>query len=171
MIEVREKSEVRYGQEHGKNLIKISKKLIKNQELLRLLINTDLDPLNKETNPRQIDGITLLNKNILFVPLLLSTKEDISSKIVLIYDDGEINSLNSDNENISLLINIYCPFKQWQIVGDDLRPFAIMSEVRKSLQGVRINGLGELKYLGFSLSTLTEEMGSYVMRFTINAFS
>jgi len=46
-----------------------------------------------------------------------------------------------------------------------------MSEIRKDLQGARINGLGELQYHGFSLSTLTEEMGSYVMRFSINAFS
>ena len=52
-----------------------------------------------------------------------------------------------------------------------MRPFAIMSEVRKSLQDKRLNGLGEIKYLGFNLSTLTEEMGCYVMRFKINAFS
>jgi hypothetical protein len=46
-----------------------------------------------------------------------------------------------------------------------------MSEIRKSLQDKRINGLGEIKYLGFSVSTLTEELGCYSMEFTINAFS
>ena len=54
---------VKYGQEHGKNLIKISKKLIQNQDLLKLLVNTDLDPLDKDKHPEYIDGLTLMNKN------------------------------------------------------------------------------------------------------------
>ena len=46
-----------------------------------------------------------------------------------------------------------------------------MAEIRKSIQDKRLNGLGEIKYLGFNLASLTEEMGSYIMRFSINAFS
>jgi len=34
-------------------------------------MNTDLDPLNSDKHPEQIDGLDLLNKNIRFVPLLL----------------------------------------------------------------------------------------------------
>lgn len=169
-MEIKE-SKVRYGQEHGKNLIKIGKKLISSQDLLMLLMNTDLDPTNRETHKEQINGLELLNKNIRFVPLMLIDDQKETSKIVLVYDEGDVNNYNSDNENMSLLINIYCPFNEWLIAGDNLRPFAIMSEIRKVLQGARINGLGEIKYLGFSLSTLTEEMGAYVMRFTINAFN
>jgi len=45
-----------------------------------------------------------------------------------------------------------------------------MAEVRKSLQNKRINGLGEIRYEGFDLSTLTNQMGSYLLRFTIGAF-
>lgn len=162
---------VKYGQEHGKNLIKISKKLIQNQDLLKLLVNTDLDPLDKDKHPEYIDGLTLMNKNIRVVPLLKADDQTTSSKLVLLFDEGEINSSNSDNENVSLMINVYCPFEEWLIAGDQLRPFAIMSEIRKSIQDKRINGLGEIKYLGFSISTLTEEMGCYTMRFFINAFS
>ena len=86
-------------------------------------------------------------------------------------EDKEVLVIYSDNENLSLMINVYCPFEEWLIVGDTLRPFAIMSEIRKSIQDKRINGLGEIKYSGFSVSTLTEEMGCYVMGFEINAFS
>jgi hypothetical protein len=49
------------------------------------------------------------------------------------FDEGVISSANPDNENISLLVNIFCPFKEWLIAGDTIRPFAIMSEVRQSL--------------------------------------
>ena len=41
-------STVKYGQEIGPNLIKIAKKLLQNENLLMLLENTDLDPLNKD---------------------------------------------------------------------------------------------------------------------------
>lgn len=164
-------SKVKYGQEIGANLIKIAKKLLDNQNLCKLLVNTDLDPLNPNTHPNNIDGISLLHKNIRVVPLVTAEDQTTETKIVLLFDEGEVNRSNSDNENLSLLINIYCPFKEWNITGDTLRPFAIMSEIRKSIQDKRINGLGEIVYRGFNVSTLTEEMGSYMMRFAINAFS
>ena len=151
--------------------MKLSKRLTANQELCMLLVNTDLDPINKEKHPEKINGLNLLNKQIRFVPLLTADEQNTTSKIVLVFDEGQVNSSNSDNENLSLLINIYCPFKEWSITGDTLRPFAIMSEIRKSIQDKRINGLGEIIYRGFNVSTLTEEMGSYMMRFAINAFS
>lgn len=164
-------SSVKYGQEHGRNLIKICKKLFKNENLCRLLVNTDLDPLNKDKHPEQINGMELFQKNIRVVPLLRDDEQTTESKIILFYDSGDINSSNSDNENLSFVINVYCPFKEWRITGDDLRPYAIMSEIRKSLQDTRINGLGEIRYEGFELSTLTEEMSAHTMRFYINAFS
>lgn len=165
-----EQSTVKYGQELGINLIKIAKKLCHNATLCDLLINTDLDPVNKEKHPNIIDGIQLLHKNIRVIPLITAEEQSTQSKIVLLYDESSIDS-NIDNEHLSFIINVYCPFSEWLITGDTLRPFAIMSEIRKSIQDKRLNGLGEIRYLGFGVSTLTEEMGAYTMRFSINAFS
>lgn len=169
-------STVKYGQEIGKNLIKIGKKLMKDQTLLKLLVNTGRDPLNPAVYPNEIDGLKVMNKNIRFVPLLTLKEikdgsQNTESKLVIFFDEGSINGLNSDNENLSLVINVYCPFDEWLITGDNLRPFAIMSQIRQTIQDRRINGLGEIKYLGFSVTSLTEEMGCYSMRFAINAFS
>ena len=165
-----DKSQVKYGQELGPNLLKVAKKLTQNKELAMLLENTDLDPLNKEKHPDEVDGLKLLNSLIRVVPLLTTEEQNTKSKIVILFSDGSITS-NSDNENIELTIAVYCPFKEWLITGDTIRPFAIMAEIRKSLQDKRINGLGEITYQGFNISTLTEEMGAYIMRFRINAFS
>ena len=164
-------SKVKYGKELGPNLRKIALRLAKNEELCKLLINTDLDPLNKDKHPEKIDWKQLLGKQIRFIPLLDAKDQTTTSKIVLFFDEGEISSINSDNENLSLNINVYCPFKEWVIAGESLRPFDIMSRIREEIQDRRINGLGEIRYLGFSLSSLTEEMSCYSMRFEINAFS
>lgn len=162
-------SKVRYGQEHGRNLIKIAKKLISNQNLCKLLVNTDLDPLNPETHG-EVDGMKLLHNNIKVVPYVDGMNQSSESKITILYETGAAGS-NSDNETIRLNIGIYCPFDTWIITGDSLRPFAIMSEIRKTLEGVRINGLGEIAYEDFVLTVLSEEVGGYRLGFYINAFS
>lgn len=135
-----------------------------------LLENTDLDPLNKDTHPAPPNPMEIFNKLIRVVPLVTPEEQNTKSKIILLFSEGEVRG-NYDNESLTLLIHIYCPFKQWQIAGNTLRPYAIMSEIRKSLQDKRINGLGEISYQGFRISLLTEEVGSYELEFKINAFS
>lgn len=165
-------STVKYGQEIGPNLLKIGRRLAQNQELLMLLENTDIDPLDKNKHPDTIDGTQILKKKLIrFIPLITPEEQNTKSKIVLMFNNGLVSSQNSDNENLNLNIIVFCPFEEWIISGDTLRPFAIMSEIRKSIQDRRINGLGEIVYEGFSVSTLTKAMGSYTMHFRINAFS
>lgn len=136
-----------------------------------LLENTDLDPLNKSKHPEQLEGLKFLHKLVRVIPLITPEEQTTKSKVIILFNDGEVSAANSDNENIEIWVIVYCPFSEWLIAGDSLRPFAIMSEIRKSLQDKRINGLGEIDYLGFTQSAITEEMGSYTMRFRLNAFS
>lgn len=163
-------SEVKYGQEIGKILIKICKKLLNNENLIMLLNNEDYDPLDKVKHPEKINGLDFFNKLIKPVPLLDAQDQTVKSKVVVVFDEGVVAG-NYDNENLSLLVVIYCPFRQWPIAGDNLRPYAIMSEVRKSLQDKRINGLGEITYQGFIFNNVTDENASFTMRFSVNAFS
>ena len=114
----------------------------------------------------------LLHKNIRVVPLVTPDDETTTSKVVLVYTGSMLSedNKNYDHENITIQAYVYVPYKEWLITGDSIRPFAIMAEVRKSLQDKRINGLGEIRYEGFDLSSLTNQMGSYLLRFTIGAF-
>lgn len=164
-------SKVNRGKEYGPNLIKLVKKLLKNQNLCKLLVNTDLEPLNPDLHPDIEDTMSIYRKNIRVVPLVTSDEETTASKVILVYGGAEPSDDNSDNEEINLLIYVYVPYKEWEIAGDQLRPFAIMAEIRESIQDRKINGLGEVKYRGFTINSLTNQMGSYLMRFSINAFN
>lgn len=164
-------SKVNYGQELGPNLVKLSKKLLKNQNLCKLLINTDKDPLNPALHPDIEDPYDLFGTNIRIAPLVDPQENLTTSKIVMVYSGSEVRDKNADSEIITVLIYVYCPYKTWIITGDQLRPFAIMAEIRKSLQNKTINGLGEIRYHGFDISSLTDQMGSYLLRFTIGTFS
>lgn len=163
-------SKVNYGQELGVNLMKICKKLLSNQNLCKLLINTDLDPLNPAYHKDIENTMELLGKNIRFIPLVTPDDETTTSKVVVVFSAADSMD-NYNTESITVLVYVYTPYKEWAIAGDSIRPFAIMSEIRKSLQNKRINGLGEITYDGFSVSSLTNQSGSYLMRFNINAFS
>lgn len=164
-------SKVNYGQELGPNMMKICKKLLDNQNLCKLLVNTDLDPINPNLHGDDIDTLELFGKNIRVVPLVTSEDETTASKIVLVFSGSEVTDDNNMAEGITLLCYVYTPYKEWLIVGDQLRPFAIMAEIRKSIQNKRINGLGEIRYEGFDISSLTNQTGSYLMRFRIVDFS
>ena len=63
------------------------------------------------------------------------------------------------------------PLKQWVIKDANLRTYAIMGEVQRSLEGKRINGLGEIRGSGFSANFFTEEMSAYTMSFSILQFN
>lgn len=162
-------SKVNYGQELGPNLIKICKKLLANQNLCKLLVNTDLDPINPKLHQDIEDTSELFGKNVRVIPLVTTEDQTTTSKLVIIFESGTPTD-NQDIERLNMLIYVYSPFKEWQITGEQLRPFAIMSEIRKSLQDKRINGLGEISYKGFDIASLTDQMGCYLMRFNINAF-
>lgn len=164
-------SKVNYGQELGPNLKKVVKKLLDNQNLCKLLVNTDKDPLNKNLHQDIEDTYDLFGTNVRIVPLVDPQEDLVTSKIVIVFSGSEVTDANADAENITMLIYVYTPYKEWTIAGDQLRPFAIMSEIRKTLQNKRINGLGEIRYYGFDISSLTDQMGSYLLRFTIGAFS
>jgi hypothetical protein len=42
-----------------------------------------------------------------------------------------------------------------------LRPFSILGEIQKSLEGKTINGLGKIEGGDFSLDFLTDEISAY----------
>ena len=77
-------SSTRYLQEMGPNLIKIMKRLLANQNLLRLLIYTDKDPLSKDKPDLTQEQAYQQGDNgsIRIIPII-GTKEHSSSIITL----------------------------------------------------------------------------------------
>ena len=158
---------VRNSQELGENLQNIAIRLLSNQNLCKLLVYSDKDPLTREDIENTME---LLEKNITVVPLVDEKKFDTESKLVLVYDSGIVNEDNSEFKNIVLYVLVYTPLRSWIINDLQLRPFSIISEVEKSLKGKKINGLGKLSYNGFVLDLLTDDISCYKMEFEINAY-
>lgn len=159
---------VRNLAEMGRNLQKIISRLQANQNLLKLLYYTNKDPYSgEELTETQIKD-EIFEKLIKIVPRV-GPKENAKSLIVVRVVRGIPNE-NEEFKDISINIEVFVPLTQWIIKDSNLRPFAIMGEIQKSLNGKTVNGLGRISGGEFSLNFLTEEMSCYEMTFYITAY-
>lgn len=155
---------VRNLEELGPNLQKIVTRLESNQTLLKLLYYSDKDPLSHpDLTQKQIQE-EVFEKLIKVVPRV-GPKETAQSLISLRVVTGTTNRGNSEFVDIGLGIEVFVPLTQWMIKDTNLRPFSIMGEIQKTLNGKVVNGMGKIQGGDFSLNFLTEEISCYEMTF------
>ena len=77
---------------------------------------------------------------------------------------------NSEYKHVTISLEVFVPLTQWIIKDTNLRPFAIMGEIKKSLDGKKIEGLGKMSGGDFDLDFLTEEISAYLMTFTLTSY-
>ena len=157
---------VRNCAELGINLQKIVKRLISNQNLLKLLYYNDKDPLSKEDLTEEQIKKEVQEKLIKIVPRI-GPKETANSIISIRVTHARKNPENNEFRNIVISVEIFVPLTQWQIKDSNLRPFAIMGEIQKSLDNKTINGMGKMVGGSFELNFLTEEISAYEQTYSI----
>ena len=160
---------VRNLDEMGENLQKIFKRLQANQNLLKLLYYTDKDPLSQPDLTEEQIKKEVFEKLIKIVPRV-GPKETAQSLISLRIVRGRPVYNNDEFENTSISIEVFTPLTQWLIKDESLRPFLIMGEIKKSLKDKTINGMGKIKYAGYDLNFLTDEISDYEMSFNIQVY-
>jgi hypothetical protein len=153
----------------GENLQKIISRLMDNQNLLKYLYYSDKDPLsNPDLTDEQIKK-EIFEKIIKVTPRI-GSKETAQSLILVRCSQGSRLGANSEFKLINFIVEIYVPDTQWLIKGQNLRPFAIMGEIQKSLDGKLINGLGKLTGGDFQYNFSSEEMTCYFQNFEVVAY-
>lgn len=158
---------IRNSRELGSNLFIIAKRLLENQKLCQLLVNGEREPFARQVE----DKLSLLNKNIVVVPRIDEKDFTHEGKLALIFPQGDVSSENSEFKDIVFEVLVYTTLDTWIINDENLRPFMVMSEIETSLKDKRINGIGTMKYEGFELTTLTDKISCYRMRFAIDVFN
>ena len=153
----------------GVNAQYIVKRLLANQNLLKLLYYTDKDPLSHDDlTPEQIQD-EIFNKLVKIVPRV-GPKETAHSIIAVRIARARGLASNSEFKSVNISVEVFVPMTQWIIKDTNLRPFAIMGEVQKSLNGKKIEGLGKLTGGDFSLNFLTEEISAYEQTFVLTSY-
>ena len=153
----------------GVNAQYIVKRLLANQNLLKLLYYTDKDPLSHDDlTPEQIQD-EVFNKLVKIVPRV-GPKETAHSIIAIRIARARGLASNSEFKNVNISIEVFVPMTQWIIKDTNLRPFAIMGEIQKSLNGKKIEGLGKMIGGDFDLNFLTEAISAYEQTFVLTSY-
>ena len=153
----------------GSNLQKIITRLQSNQNLLKLLYYTGKDPYSEnELTAEQIKN-EVFEKLIKVVPRV-GPKETAQSLIALRVVRGSSNEQNDEFRDFEIDIEVFVPMTQWITKDSNLRPFAIMGEIHKSLNRKTIDGLGKMVGGNFQINFLTDAMSCYGMTYYITSY-
>lgn len=160
---------VRNCKEIGENLQLIIKRLMANDDLVKLLYYTDKDPLSQPALTNEQKQSEIFEKLIKIVPKI-GTKEVANSIVVVRVVNGSRNSSNIEFRNVTIGVEVFVPLTQWIIKDTNLRPFAILGAVQESLNNKVINGLGKMQGGDFTLSFITDEIVCYEQTFNLTTY-
>ena len=160
---------VRNCAEIGENLQKIIKRLMANDNLVNLLYYTDKDPLSQPHLTDEEKQDKIFEKLIKIVPVV-EPREDEKSVVAVRVTGGNKLGSNTEFRKVAISIEVFVPMTAWIFKNTNLRPFAILGEIEKSLQGKNINELGKIEGGDFDLSFLTKEMSCYQQDFWITTY-
>ena len=160
---------VRNLEDIGVNAQKIVRRLMANKNLVKLLYYTDKDPINNPDLTNEQLQNEVFEKLIKIVPRV-GPKETAHSIISVRFTRGRENIVNNEFKDVTISIEVFVPLTQWIIKDTNLRPFAIMGEVQKSLDGKTIDGLGKITGGDFDLNFLTEEISDYEQIFRLTSY-
>ena len=153
----------------GRDFQKLYSRLIANPELLKLLYYTDKDPLSHEALTDEQISNEIFEKLIRVVPRI-GPKETAQSELVLRIVNGKTNTNNTEFRLFMINIEVFVPLTQWLIKDINLRPFAIMGEIHRSLNNKIIDGWGKITGGDFQINFLTDEISCYEMSYWIDAY-
>lgn len=153
----------------GENLFRIVNKMTTNKRLCRLLKYQDKNPFRKELEDP--NGIDMLGSHFIIVPKIPEPDGIERSYIVIVFDKFIMNAENPDFKLSTIRFDIICPFEEWIIDADNLRPYLIMQELDTMFNQAKLSGIGNLQFVRCEPLVLSPQLGGYTMYYQINEFN
>lgn len=154
----------------GTNTFNIANKLMTNQRLCRLLKYQVRDPFD-ENKYEPVDGVDLLNKQILIVPKIWDESTEKTSYVVALFSNFTTNIINPEFKLSTIRFDVACPYDEWVLSEHSLRPYLIMQEIDDMFNGAKMAGIGTLQFVRAEAIVLTSQIGGYSMLYQINEFN
>ena len=154
----------------GENAFSMANKIMQNQNICRLLKYQVKDPFNTDKY-QDVDGVLLLNKQIMITPKIWDEDTEKTSYIVALFDTFTNNLINPDFKIDTLSFDIACPYDEWILNGHSLRPYLLMQEIDQMFNGAQMAGIGTLQFVRADRNVFTSQIGGYTMKYSINEFN
>ena len=160
---------VRNCAELGENLQKIVRRLLANDDLVKLLYYEEDDPIDQPALSTEMKNKEVFEKLIKTVPRV-GTKDTAKSVIVVYVQKAGKLSGNKEFRNVRILVDVIVPLTQWYIRDTNFRPFAILGQIQSSLDDKTVNGLGKISGGDFELNFVTDDVICYQQIYEITEY-
>lgn len=154
----------------GTNTFNIANKIMQNQRVCRLLKYQVRDPFNTEKY-ENVDGLDLLNKQILIIPKIFDESTEKMSYVTAIFSNFAVNPMNPEFKISTVRFDIACPYDEWMLNEHSLRPYLLMQEIDDMFNEAQMAGIGTLQFVKAEAMNLTPQIGGYYMVYQINEFN
>ena len=128
--------------------------------MVKLLHYEDENPLGHPALTKEDKQKKIFEKLIKTVPRV-GTKDTAKSVVVVYVQKAGRIPGNKEFKNVAILVDVIVPLTQWYIMDENLRPFAILGQIQKSLDDKIINGLGKISGGDFTLNFVTDDVICY----------
>lgn len=153
----------------GDNVFKITNKLVNNQKLCRLLKYQNRDPFSEELE--DVKGTDLLHNQIRIIPLILDDNTEKMSYVVARFGSYTVTPGNLDYKTAMFRFDIACPYDEWILNYNSLRPYLIMQEIDTMFNEKALSGIGRLKFVRAEALNLSPQLGGFSMIYSVNEFN
>lgn len=147
----------------GKNLNLIARRLMQNEDLLRLLVHTNKDAETTPLTQKQMEEV--FGDQIKIVPVI-DKDEDIKNYIVIQF--GAFTAVKDTHyKNYVVSFDIICNVNNWMLKDYTPRPYKIMAEIDKIIADTKIDSLGPVEFLAAQNLIINEEMSGFTLSYMI----
>lgn len=139
-----------------KDFALIANKMLKNQDLLKLLYYTEPDCLKApDLTPEQI--MSLLNTKIRIVPKI-DIEKDCPTQVIITFDNFKPNDHNPQFRDHTIHFDVLCHPDHWNLGNFQLRPYKIIGCIDAMFNNQKMTGIGELQFIGCTDLVLNEQL-------------
>lgn len=153
----------------GTNTFNIANKIMQNQRICRLLKYQIRDPFT--TSLPDVDGVELINKQILITPKVFDNSTEKTSYLTIVFTKFSNLIGNQEFKRGNICFCIACPFDEWALDEQSLRPYLIMQEIDTMFNHSKIAGIGTMRFQTAESLVLTPWLGGYSMIYSIDEFN
>ena len=148
-----------------KDLFNIVQKLINNDSLKKLLYYPVKDALSQPKLTTE-QALGLMNRNIRVCPRL-PVEEEIESYVLISFDGFAPNDNNPEFRDNLITFDIICHMDTWVMENYQLRPYMIMGEIDGMLNKSKLNGIGEIDFVGANQLLLSKDLAGFSLMYRV----
>lgn len=148
-----------------KDLFKLVQQLIANEKLKKLLFYQTKDALEKPALSSE-ETLGLIHKNIRVIPKL-EIDEEVESYIIITFDNFTTNATNPEFRDNTITFDIICHLDNWIMENYQLRPYMIMGEIDGMLNKKKLNGIGEIDFMGANQLILSPDLAGFSLVYRV----